>query len=190
MSWKIDLNSSKIVFTVRHLMITRVHGTMDRFSGLIEFDPDNPVSSSIVAEIDPASINTRLGIRDANVRAVLLKVKKHPAITFRSSRIEVSDDSHGLIYGDLTIHNISKQVVLDVEYEGLSQSKTGATTAGFHAITRLNRKDWGLEWMPLLEIGELFVAVQLDVDIRVVAVKENAAMSQPVESLLSDARSA
>jgi polyisoprenoid-binding protein YceI len=186
MSWKIDPSNSKIVFTVRHLMITRVHGKMDRFSGLIEFDLDHPANSSVRADIDPASVNTRLGIRDANVRSALLKVKKHPKITYQSKQIEVVDDSHGRIYGDLTIHGIAKQVVLDVEYNGLSQNQDGMTTAAFHAVTRLNRKDWGLKWMPLLEIGGLFVADQLEVDIQVVAVKESNAMPQRIETSLAE----
>lgn len=189
MSWKIDKSSSKINFTVRHLMITKVHGTMDRFSGIIEFDPDYPVNSSVRAEIESASINTHLGIRDANVRGSFLKAKKYPLMTYQSKRIEVLDDSHGRIYGDLTIHGMAKQVVLDVEYNGLSQNKDGMTTAAFRAVSCLNRKDWGLKWMALLEIGGLFVGDQVDIEIEVVAVKEADVMPQTMESMQPKVRS-
>lgn len=186
MSWKIDPGKSHIVFTVRHLMITKVHGKMKRFSGSIDFNLEDPVNSSVRAEVDPASVDTRLSIRDANVRAVLLKVKKHPKITYQSTHIEVVDDSHGLIYGDLTIHGIAKQVVLDTEYHGLSQNPDGLETAAFSATTRLNRKDWGLKWMPLLEIGGLFVRDQFDVEIQVVAVKENEAAAKHAQPMQSE----
>lgn len=190
MSWTIDPSSSKIVFTVRHLMVTRVRGSMDRFSGQIEFNPDDPVHSSVRAEIDPASVNTRLGIRDANVRSALLKVKKHPNITYQSNRIEVLDDSHGRIHGDLTIHGVAKPVVLEVDYRGISQTMGGKTSAVFHAVSRLNRKDWGLKWMPLLEIGGLFVSDQLEVEIQVVALKENESAQQRMEMMPSEVVSA
>jgi polyisoprenoid-binding protein YceI len=180
MSWKIEIGHSKIMFRVRHLMIASVTGSMNSFTGSLDFDTENPVNSSVNVEIDPTSINTRLGVRDNNLRSVLLKVKKHPLITYKSKRIEVLDESHGRIIGDLTIHGLSKEVILDTKMNDMSTNAEGQTTAYFSATTCINRKDWGLKWMPLLEIGGMFVSDNLDIHIDLVAIKVKVTEPQPV----------
>jgi len=101
-----------------------------------------------------------------------LNVEQYPYITFKSTKIEQRDATHGQITGDLTIRDVTKPVVLDVEYAGMAKSPWGTTSAGFSAHTRINRKDWGLNWNVALETGGWLVSDEIKVDIEVELVKQ------------------
>src|SRR6185503_18948814 len=119
MAWQIDPNHSTIQFSARHMMITTVRGQFERFTGTIEGDEQDPTRSRVEIQIDAASLNTRNGQRDADLRGPnFLDVDHYPSIEFKSTRIEQVDASHGRIIGDLTIHGETHPVVLDVEYSG------------------------------------------------------------------------
>ena len=90
------------------------------------------------------------------------------------ARVEVLDDSHGRIYGDLTIRGVTNEVVLDTEYSGQAQSPWGTTSAGFNASTKINRKDWGLNWNVALETGGVLVGEEVTIDIELEIVKQVA----------------
>ncbi len=176
MSWKIDTSHSQVSFSVRHMMISNVHGRFEAFSGTVDFDEQNPTASSVNVEIDAASINTRDPQRDGHLKSPdFLNIAEFPTLNFKSTRVEKVDDQHGKIYGDLTIRGISKPVVLDTEYAGMSKSPWGTTSAGFTATTRLSRKDWDLNWNVALETGGWLVGDQVNISIDLEIVK------QPVE---------
>ena len=173
MSWQIDPAHSEINVTVRHMMITNVRGRFEKFSGTIDFDEQTPANSTVDVQIDAASINTREEKRDAHLRSPdFLDVEKYPTLTFKSTRVEVLDKNHARLHGDLTIKGLSRPVVLDVEYSGMSKSPWGTTSAGFTATTRLNRKDWGLEWNVALETGGWLVGDEIKVDLELELVKQ------------------
>ena len=173
MSWKIDSAHSEITFSVRHLMVSNVRGRFERFSGVVNFDEENPQNSSVEVQIEAASINTREPQRDAHLRSPdFLNADQFPYLTFKSKRIEVLDDSHGRIIGDLTIRDVTREVVLDVVFNGKVKSPFGFTTAGFSASTKINRKDWGLVWNVALETGGVLVGEEVNIQIEVELIKE------------------
>jgi polyisoprenoid-binding protein YceI len=173
MNWKIDNAHSAINFTVRHMMISNVRGRFEKFSGEVNFDEQNPENSSVEAYIDASSINTREPQRDAHLRSAdFLNVEQYPELIFRSTQIEQLDSTHGRITGNLTIRDVTKPVVLEVEYNGQAKSPYGKTSAGFDAQTRINRKDWGLVWNVALETGGVLVGDEIKIDIELELVKQ------------------
>ncbi|MFN8457541.1 MAG: YceI family protein [Anaerolineae bacterium] len=173
MAWKIDPSHSQIQFTVRHMMISNVRGRFEDFSGTVEFDENDPTRSTIDMQIDAASINTRDTNRDNHLRSPdFFNVEQYPYLTFKSKRVEKVDDSHGRITGDLTIRDITKEVVLEVEYNGQSKSPWGTVSAGASAHTKIDRTDWSLEWNVALETGGILVGNEIKIDIEIEIIKE------------------
>jgi polyisoprenoid-binding protein YceI len=173
MSWKIDPAHSQISFSIRHMMISNVSGRFENFNGTVEFDEEEPIHSSVNVQIEAASINTREPRRDGHLKSPdFLDVEKYPYLTFKSKRIEIIDDHHGRIYGDLTIKDITNEVVLDVEYAGQAKSPWGQTSAGFSATAQIYRKNWGLNWNQALETGGVLVGDTLKVEIELEIIKQ------------------
>ena len=180
MAWQIDSHHSEITFKVRHLMISSVSGAFTEFKGTVDFDESNPAKSAVSAEIDSASINTRDGMRDGHLKSPdFLDVAKYPTITFKSTSIKVSDARNGQITGDLTMHGATKPVTLKVEFLGKQKNPaSGKVAAAFTASTKINRKDWGLNWNMALEAGGVMVgdeiSVSIDAELVEVATPETA----------------
>lgn len=173
MSWSIDTTHSAINFNARHMMIAKVRGSFETFSGTIEFDEEDPAASTVDIEIDAASINTGEDQRDGHLRSAdFLDVANHPTLTFYSTEVEQTGDSRGKLIGDLTIRGVSRQVVLDVEYAGTAKSPWGTMSAGFSAATTINRKDWGLNWNQVLETGGFLVSDEIKIEIELELVKQ------------------
>ena len=173
MAWKIDSAHSEVIFSVRHMMISTVRGRFNTVNGTVEFDEVTPGNSSVNVEIDASSIDTREQQRDDHLRSPdFLDVANYPTITFVSKRVEAVDENHGKIVGDLTIHGVTKEVVLETEYAGQAKSPWGTTSAGFSAKTKINRKDFGLGWNATLETGGVLVGEEIKVDIEMEIVKE------------------
>ncbi|MEF3274209.1 MAG: YceI family protein [Chloroflexus sp.] len=173
MTWIIDASHSTITFSVRHMMISKVRGRFTRFDGTVNFDEHNPTNSSVTVTIDADSIDTRDERRDSHLMSPdFLDVANHPTITFASKRVEVLDAAHGRIIGDLTIRGVTREVVLEVEYNGQSKSPWGTISAGFSASTTINRKDWGLTWNVALETGGVLVGEEVKIDIEIEIIKQ------------------
>ncbi len=173
MAWQIDPAHSQIQFAVRHMMISNVRGRFESFTGTVEFDEEQPTRSSVEVQIEAASINTRDPQRDGHLRSPdFLNADAYPYLTFRSKRIEQLDPTHGRIVGDLTIRDVTREVVLDVEYSGQAKSPWGTTSAGFSATTTINRKDWGLTWNHALETGGVLVGDEVRISIELEVVKQ------------------
>ena len=172
MAWQIDTSHSSVDFSIRHMMISTVRGTFERFSGTVEADEANPTAALVDVQIEVASINTRDEKRDAHLRSPdFFDVDTYPSISFKSKRVERTNDDRGKLIGDLTIKDVTREVVLDVEYAGQSRSPWGTTSAGFSATTKINRKDWGLNWNVALETGGVLVADEVKIHIEVELVK-------------------
>jgi len=166
MSWKIDPAHSQIQFSVRHMMISTVRGEFESFEGTIDFDQNNPENSKVYVEIDASSINTRENDRDNHLRSAdFFNVEQHPTIVFKSKRVEPTSKNKGRIIGDLTIVGVTKEVVVDVELEGVAKSPWGQTVAGFSGYAELNRKDWGLTWNQALETGGVLVGEKIKINV-------------------------
>jgi polyisoprenoid-binding protein YceI len=165
------------------MMISTVRGRFKKFSGTVDADEQNPTAARVQVQIDAASIDTGDDKRDAHLRSPdFLNVEKYPYITFKSTRVERLDATHGKLTGDLTIRDVTKPVVLDVEYSGMAKSPWGTISAGFSAHTRINRKDWGLNWNVALETGGWLVSDEISVDIEVELVKQLEQAEQEAEA--------
>ena len=173
MTWQIDPAHSHVAFSARHMMISKVRGRFENFSGTIDFEENNPAASTVNVEIDAASINTREEQRDGHLRSPdFLDADNYPQLTFRSKRVEQNSGDSGKLIGNLTIRGITKEVTLDVEYAGQAKSPWGATSAGFSGTTTINRKDWGLEWNQALETGGFLVGDKVKIDIELELIKQ------------------
>jgi polyisoprenoid-binding protein YceI len=173
MSWKIDPAHSENSFSIRHLMIANVRGRFEAFDGMVEFSEDNPLDASVEIEIDAASINTRESKRDAHLRSAdFFDAEKFPYLRFKSKRIVLVGDSHGHVTGDLTIRDVTREVTLDVQYNGKMKSPYDFYSAGFSATTTINRKDWGLTWNVALETGGFLVGDEVKINLELEIIEE------------------
>jgi polyisoprenoid-binding protein YceI len=154
------------------MMVSTVKGRFTHVQGTIVLDAANPARSSVDLQIDPASLTTSDDTRDAHLRSAdFFAVAEYPVITFKSTRVAGSRDEFTLT-GDLTMHGVTREVTLDVVFNGVGTNPYGTTVAGFSAETRLNRKDWGLGWNVGLEAGGVLVGDQLKIGIEVEAIKQ------------------
>ena len=173
MAWKIDSSHSRVAFSVRHMMISNVHGQFKNVAGTVEFDEAQPTRSKVDVQIEAASIDTHDEKRDGHLASAdFFDAGKYPYLTFKSNRVEVVDDSHGKLYGQLTIKNVTRDVVLAVEYSGLAKSPWGSSSAGFTATTKINRKDFELNWNVALETGGVLVGDTVSISIELEIVKQ------------------
>ncbi len=172
MSYQIDHAHSQIQFTVRHMMISKVRGWFEKFDGTVDLNESEPSKSSVDIRIEAASINTREPQRDGHLRSPdFLDADKFPYLYFKGTRVEVVDAMHARLHGDLTIKDITRPVVVDVEHTGQAKSPFGTINYGFSGHAVINRKDWGLEWNRTLETGGLLVGDEITVDIELELIK-------------------
>jgi polyisoprenoid-binding protein YceI len=173
MSWKIDSAHSQVQFTVRHMMISNVRGRFEDFSGTIEFNEEDPTQTRIDVQIDAASINTREAQRDGHLKSAdFFDVERYPSLRFTSREVRKVSDDHYRIIGDLTIRDITREVVLEAEYAGQVKSPWGTVSAGFSAHTRINRTDWGLVYNAVLETGGILVGEEVKIDLELELIKQ------------------
>jgi polyisoprenoid-binding protein YceI len=173
-TWTVDPSHSTVGFVARHLMITKVRGRFTDFSGTLEIAPD-PLQSHVEATVNLASVDTGDAGRDAHLRGADFfatdgESGSSPTMTFVSTGIK-EDDGDYVLFGDLTVNGVSRQVEFDLEFDGVSPDPWGGTRAAFTAETEINRKDFGLEWNVTLETGGVLVGDKVKVQLDVQAVK-------------------
>ncbi|WP_413612784.1 YceI family protein [Bdellovibrio sp. HCB-110] len=167
-TWQIDTAHSSANFSIKHMMIAKVHGGFEKLSGTLQYDASDVTKSYIEASIDAASINTREAQRDGHLKSAdFFDVEKYPTINFKSKKVERDGDDLK-VTGDLTIHGVTKEVVLDVEGPSAEMKDPyGNIKIGISATTKIKRKDFGLSWNAALEAGGVLVgddvAISLDV---------------------------
>jgi polyisoprenoid-binding protein YceI len=139
----------------------------------VNFDEENPTNTTVNVEVDLTSINTRDEQRDGHLKSPdFFDVENYPTMKFVSTRVERNNKNNGRLYGQLTIKDITKEVVLDVEYAGIAKSPWGSESAGFSAAGSLNRKEWGLNWNQALETGGVLVGDKINIEIELELVKQ------------------
>jgi polyisoprenoid-binding protein YceI len=145
-TWKIDPPHTAAQFSVRHLGISTVRGAFTKVSGTVQYDPANPAKTSIQATIDAASVDTRVEMRDKDLRSDhYFDVEKYPTITFQSKKVEPAGPGKLKVTGDLTIHGITKEAVLDVDGPSAPMKDPwGNQRMGASATTKINRMDFGV----------------------------------------------
>jgi polyisoprenoid-binding protein YceI len=176
-TWEIDPGHSSIQFSVRHLMISNVRGQFGSFKGGAKVDDKNLAGTVVEATIDAASIDTREPKRDAHLKtADFLDVGRFPTITFKSKQIAPAGEGRWKMTGDLTLHGVTREVVLDVEGPTpYVKDMRGDTRAGLSATTKLKRKDFGIVWNKAMDGGGVVVGDDIDVAIEVEGVRRDGA---------------
>jgi len=171
--WKIDPVHSTAQFKVKHLMISNVKGEFTSVSGELEFDSADLTRSKVTASIDAASISTRDAQRDAHLRSAdFLDAEKFPKLTFVSTSVAKKSDSDFGVTGDLTIHGVTRKATFDFEELSAPQKDPwGNLRIGLSGTTKINRKDYGLNWNAALEAGGFMVGDDVTITLDVQFVK-------------------
>jgi len=175
-NWQVDGAHSAVNLAVRHMVISKVRGHFTRWTAKLQLDTAELSRSTVEVDLEAASIETGVADRDTHLRSPdFLDAAKYPTLRYRSRRVEAGARDRLRVIGDLTIRDVTREVVLDVEYGGQGKDPWGNTRAGFTATASLNRKDFGLTWNQALETGGVLVADRVDVEIELQAIKQAAA---------------
>lgn len=167
-TWTIDPAHSEIGFSIRHLAISKVKGLFEDFSGQITSD-GTLEGTTVTAEIQVASINTKVKDRDAHLRSAdFFDAENFPTITFVSTSVSAKGDDF-VLTGDLTVHGVTKPIVIDVEAGGIANDLYGRTIAAAEASTVVVREDFDLTYNATLEAGGLLLGPEVAVHINVEA---------------------
>lgn len=171
--WIIDPDHTVAHFTARHMMITDVHGQFNKISGFIHFDPDDIPGTTVEIEIYAASIWTGVEQRDNHLRSAdFLDVEKYPTISFKSTIIETAGISFFKVHGEITIHGITRPILLHAEFFGPNyyEDEEGSyTSIGFAGTAHLNREDFGMTWNNFFGNGHFMVGKHTNITLNVEA---------------------
>ena len=171
-TWNLDTVHSAVGFSVRHLVFAKVRGRFTSWSGSLQLNDDNLAQSSVEVAIDTASIDTGTPDRDTHLKSPdFFDVANYPKLSFRSHRIESLGGDRYRVYGDLTIRDVTREVVLESEFSGRAKDPWGNDRVAFTAKASLDRRDFGLKWNQALETGGVVVGERVDIEIEVQAVK-------------------
>jgi polyisoprenoid-binding protein YceI len=170
-SFTVDPTHSRVGFSVRHVMISKVRGAFNSYTGT------GSITKGVAAlnvEIDVASIDTRNADRDAHLASAdFFDVATYPKITFASTSVKDKGNDKVVVVGDLTIRDVTESITLDLEYSGTATDPYGNLRFGFEGETEINRKDFGLTWNAALETGGVVVSesVKLEFELSAIADK-------------------
>lgn len=170
-TYEIDRTHSSVLFKIRHLL-SKTAGQFKSFAGTVTLDPDSRDGVDVSASIDTASVYTDDTKRDDHLRgADFFDAARFSKITFSGGKLtDVSADrTHAKLEGTLTLHGVSKQVVLDVEWLGTATDPWGNHKAAFSGTTKLNRKDFGMVWNKTLDSGGYLIGDDVDVELNIEA---------------------
>lgn len=172
-TWNLDPVHSAAEFKVRHMMISNVKGQFTGISGVLSLNENDIVKSRVEASIDVASINTRDAQRDAHLKSAdFFDVQNFPTLSFKSTGVERTGGGELAVTGDLSIHGVTREVVFKVEGPSAPGADPwGNTRVGLSAVTRINRKDFGLTWNAALEAGGILVGDDITITLDVEFVK-------------------
>ncbi len=174
-TWKIDPTHTNIGFTVRHMVVAKVHGRFTRFGGDVTLGEDGSLLAA-TAEIEAASIDTQVGARDDHLRSAdFFDVESHPTIRFRSEKVEKVGDDRYRVSGILEIRGVEKELVLDTEYLGRAKDPFGVERIAFSAGTTIDRREFGLTWNQAMETGGILVGEKVRIGLEIQAVPQAVA---------------
>jgi polyisoprenoid-binding protein YceI len=178
-TWEIDPAHSELAFVARYLMVTKVRGGFGEFSGTFHI-AEAPEESWVEVTIKSASIDTGTPDRDKHLRSPdFLDVERFPELRFRSTKVELTGGTDLKVTGDLTIRDVTKEVVLDAEFQGIARDPWGGTRAAFSATTEIDREEFGASWNVALEAGGWLVSkkVRLELEAQAIRAKPETADS-------------
>lgn len=171
-TFALDPTHTRVGFVARHLMVSKVRGNFTEVSGEINVAED-PLASSVTVRIPATSINTSVGDRDGHLRgADFLDVEKYPELIFRSTRMTKPSGEKFQLIGELTIRDVTREVTLDVEFEGLAKSPWGQEVIGFNATAEIDREEFGITWNQALETGGVLIGKKVKIEIEAEAIRQ------------------
>lgn len=171
--YTIDPSHTRLGFTTRHAMVTKVRGQFEEFEGTAHIDTATPSNSKVDLDIKVASVSTGSPDRDGHlVSGDFFDTETYPAMTFASTSV-ARDGSDWTITGDLTIKDVSKSVTIEFEEQGSAKDPFGNVRVGFEGSTTINRKDWGLTWNAALETGGVLVSEKIKLEFDISAIKNS-----------------
>jgi polyisoprenoid-binding protein YceI len=171
-TFALDPAHTRVGFVARHLMVSKVRGSFTQVSGEITVAED-PLASSVTVHIPAASIDTGVADRDTHLRSGdFLEVEKYPELTFRSTRVTEPNGNGFTLVGELTIRDVTREVTLDVEFEGVATSPWGQEVVGFSASAEIDREEFGITWNQALEAGGVLVGKKVKIEIEAEAIRQ------------------
>ena len=181
--WNIDPSHTSAGFAVRHMMVSTVRGSFGGVKGSATFDGKDLAKLTLEASIDATTIDTGNADRDKHLKSAdFFDVEKFPTLTFKSKRAEKAGEGKLKLTGDLTIHGVTKEVVLDVDGPSAAvKDPWGMTRIGATASTRIKRSDFGLTWNKVIEAGGVAVGDEVTITIDVELVKEQPLAADPAK---------
>jgi polyisoprenoid-binding protein YceI len=176
--YKIDPSHSLIGFSIRHFEISFVKGRFKDFNGTIHYDSSDATKSSVEFTAKTESIDTGVTGRDNHLRSAdFFEVAKFPEITFKSTKVEKKGNSY-VLHGDFTMKGVTKQISFPFSIVGAIKDNRGNTRFGIAAETKLNRRDYGINWGAAMANGGLNVADEVTIDLQLEALKPAAPATQ------------
>lgn len=172
MTWTIDTAHSEVGFKVRHMMISKVKGTFNTWTGAVSVDDDGKLTA-VSAEVETNSVDTRNSDRDAHLASAdFFNSEVWPKMTFTSTSVERLGGSKLAISGDLTIRDQTRPVTLQVERGGSGKDPWGNTRVGYSGHARISRKAFGLTWNQALETGGVLVGDEVEIEFEAQIIKQ------------------
>ncbi len=171
--WILDPSHSEVEFKVKHMMISNVSGKFTKFDASVETEGEDFMTAKVSFSAEVSSITTGADQRDEHLKgADFFEAAKYPQMTFVATKYEnVDNDGSYEVYGELTIHGVTKTVKLDAEFGGVIKDPWGNTRAGITVSGKINRKDFGLSWHGVTEAGSLIVSDEVRIHIGLEFVK-------------------
>jgi len=162
--WVIDPTHTKIGFKLKHLMISNVQGNFKEFEGHVTTEGNDFATAVVSISLNSASVDTEMSDRDKHLKSAdFFDAGNHPKITFKSDGLKDLGDDMYELSGNLAIREVTKPIILTVEYGGLMTDPWGNVKAGFSITGKMNRKDWGLNWNAALEAGGVLVGEEVKI---------------------------
>ncbi|NUP75663.1 MAG: YceI family protein [Sinomonas sp.] len=170
--WRFDPAHTRLGFSTRHAMVTKVRGSFNDVEGIINVDAADPTESTVQVKIQVASIDTRNAQRDEHLRTNdFFDAPHYPEITFVSTRIDQVEENSFIVNGDLTIRGVTKEIAVPLEFVGVERDPMGNLRAGFEGSRRIDRKDFGVNWNAALDSGGVLVSDRILLEFEISAVK-------------------
>ena len=165
--WKVDNVHSGVKFTVEHMMISEVEGSFKTYNGTINAPGKDFNDAQIEFTVDVNSINTDNEMRDKHLKSDdFFNAEKFPVMTFKSTSFKKVSENKYQLTGMLTIRDVTKKVIFDVTYGGTRKDPYGNVKSGFKTTLTINRQDYNLKWTGKTEAGELVVADNVEMQLR------------------------
>ena len=172
-TWSIDPTHSRVGFSSRHAMVTKVRGAFNDVSGTAHLDAEDMSRSQVRVVLQVASVDTRSPQRDAHLRSSdFFDAEQHPTIEFDSTAVDEVDENQFIVTGELTIRGVTRTISVPLELLGVDTDPFGQLRAGLEGSRRIDRKDWGVSWNTPLDSGGVLVSDKITLEFELSLVKD------------------